>query len=326
MADVRVSLDWSCAGFDACILENQHLRVTVLPGLGAKIHEFVYKPMDRDLLFHHPRVELRQPVFGANVDNWWTGGIDECIPTGLPCTVDGEDLPYLGEVWSMPWTLEQEDAGRVRLERSGVITPFHLQRWLELREDEPFLRSRHRITNTGSSPIRFLWGLHAGLPLAVGTTIEIPACDFILEEGSPKGYFGDPGMQQAWPPIGIGPIEEQASGTWSLHYAARLTSGWFAVRAGDWPGGFGMTFPHDTLSSVWLWLVDGGWRGLRCLAIEPWTGYPGALDEAIRRDHARRLDPGKSITTDIRLIAFRTRRPVGGFDEDGRAVGKEMAR
>jgi hypothetical protein len=73
-----ISFDWSYRGFQACTLENEILRVTVLPQVGAKIHQMIFKPADRDLLYHHPRVEVRQPVFGGNVDNWWTGGIDEC--------------------------------------------------------------------------------------------------------------------------------------------------------------------------------------------------------------------------------------------------------
>jgi len=99
----RVDLRSRAAGrFATCTLENEFLRVTVVPDIGAKVHELFYKPLARDLLFHHPRVELRAPVFGANVDNWWTGGIDDALPTGHACVVEGEELPFLGEAWSLP--------------------------------------------------------------------------------------------------------------------------------------------------------------------------------------------------------------------------------
>lgn len=95
-----VSLDWRYRGLAAVVLENEKLRVVALPELGAEINQLIDKRLDRNRLFHHPRVELRPPVFGSNADNWWTGGIDDGVPTGHPCTVGGELLPFLGKVWS----------------------------------------------------------------------------------------------------------------------------------------------------------------------------------------------------------------------------------
>jgi hypothetical protein len=83
------------------ILENDDLRVVVLTDYGAKILEFKLKCKAHDLLYHNPRVEIRMPVYGVNVDNWWHGGIDECIPTCHPTTYRGEEYPNLGEVWSL---------------------------------------------------------------------------------------------------------------------------------------------------------------------------------------------------------------------------------
>lgn len=75
---------WTYRGFPAIVLENGAIRMTVLPGHGAKVVEFISMAADRDLLYHHPRLDVRPPVFGANVDDWWTGGIDEVAPTGIP--------------------------------------------------------------------------------------------------------------------------------------------------------------------------------------------------------------------------------------------------
>ena len=88
--------------------------MTVLPTHGAKVVELISKAADRDLLYHHPRFDVRPPVFGANVDDWWTGGIDEVAPTGHPAVVGGEQLPFLGEFWSQAWTGRIVDEGRPR--------------------------------------------------------------------------------------------------------------------------------------------------------------------------------------------------------------------
>jgi hypothetical protein len=66
--------------------------------------------------------------------------------------------------------------------------------------------------------------------------------------------------------------------------------------------------------------VDGGWRGIRCVAVEPWTSWPGRLDEAIAAGTAVTLEPGGRLTTSTRLIAFRQAGPIRGFDEAGLPV------
>ena len=146
-ANCRVTSDWAFRGFQALILENHLVRATILPGLGARLHEFVYKPADRDWLYHNPRCLPRTPVYGANVDNWWSGGMDEAIPTGHACTYRGEEYPYLGEVWSQPWTWEvladTPERVEVHLSCHTIIAPFKVERWHWLAAGEPILHSRH---------------------------------------------------------------------------------------------------------------------------------------------------------------------------------------
>jgi hypothetical protein len=315
-----ISFDWSYRGFQACVLENDILRVTVLPQVGAKVHQMIFKPADRDLLYHHPRTEVRQPVFGVNVDNWWTGGIDECVPTGAPCVVDGEELPYLGEAWSMPWTAQQVSATEVTFTRDGVITPFRIERTMSLAPGEPFVRMRHRLTNIGTAPFRFIWGVHPGLPVGPATMIQIPARTGVIQDSWPGDRLGASGATYPWPKRELTEPGPEPGGTWDMHYATDLEDGWLAVWDAQWQSGFGMTFPHDLFRCVWVWLVDGGWRGIRCVAVEPWTGYPGALDEAIAAGHARELPVGESLTAETRLIGFATTAPVRGFGDGGHPI------
>lgn len=314
---VRLSLDGSVGGFRALTLENELLRVTVVPDVGAKIHELFYKPLGRDLLYHHPRVELRAPVFGVSVDNWWTGGIDEALPTGHPCTVEGENLPFLGEAWSLPWEFEQTGDAELHLSRCGVITPFRIERRMSLDADSPVLRQRHRITNIGVDPFHFIWGIHPGVPIGPATRIQIPGTIGVIAESEPRDRLGSRGDEYSWPLPAMTDIGAEPGKTADLHYVTGLTGGWLAVRDDTWRTGFGMTFPSDVLRCVWVWLVDGGWRGLRCVAVEPWLGYPARLDEAIAMGNAHLLAPGEELSVETSIIAFVSTGPIGGFDESG---------
>jgi hypothetical protein len=322
----RLDLDWSVRGFDAAILENDTLRLTVLPQLGGKVYQLIFKPADRDLLYHHPRVAIRPPVFGVNVDDWWTGGIEDAIPTGFACEFRGESLPYLGEAWSMPWTLERLGKASIRLSRDGVITPFRIERVMELRDGEPFVRVEHTITNLSSEPLPLLWGIHPALPIGPATHIQVPARTGVVEGGGPVGRELAPaGSRYLWPQPEMVDLAPTASGQWDLHYATDLEAGWLAVRDDAWGVGFGMTFPHETMRAVWLWLVDGGWRGLRCLTLEPWLGYPARLDQAVDQELARVFSPGERLVVNTRFIAFAADGPIAGFSDDGTPIREDGA-
>ncbi|MFB9558539.1 DUF5107 domain-containing protein [Streptomyces roseoviridis] len=58
---------------DALVIENDLLRVTVLPGLGGRVHSMVHKPTGRELLYRNP---VFQPAAFALNGAWFSGGIE----------------------------------------------------------------------------------------------------------------------------------------------------------------------------------------------------------------------------------------------------------
>lgn len=306
-----VSLDWAYRGFQVAVLENEHLKATVIPAIGGKLHELIYKPLDRDLLFHHPRVEVRQPVFGANVDNWWTGGIDDVLPTGHACELNGEEFPFLGEVWSLPWQLERDGDHAIRLVRDGVITPFRIERRVELRPGEASLRLDYTVTNVGTQPFEFIWGLHPGFPIGPSTHIEISGSRTVFAEGHRPVELGDDN-EGAWPLSSVTRLGRDPANTWSLLYVTDLHDGRLAVIDDEWRTGLSITFPHELFRCVWVWLVDGGWRGIRCIAVEPWTGYPARLDQASAQGRSLSLNPTEKIEASFVINAFEANTSITG--------------
>jgi galactose mutarotase-like enzyme len=313
----RVEDEWAYRGFKAVTLENARLRVTVIPDVGAKIHAIVSKALDRNLLYSNPRVEMRRPVFGANVDNYWTGGLDDALPSGHRCVVGGEEIPFLGEAWSLPWSYERTGTDAVTFTRLGVITPFQISRTVRLAPEESIVRLSYRIANVGSAPFDFIWGVHPGIPVGPATHIQIPAATGVVDESWPDDRLGAPGTTYAWPLREMTELAADPGGTWDLHYAIELQAGWAAVWDGTWGGGVGLRFDRSVFRNVWVWLVDGGWRSLRCVAVEPWTGYPARLDHAIESGRATRLCPGEVLETEVELIAFETDRAITGFSDEG---------
>jgi tetratricopeptide (TPR) repeat protein len=58
---------------DTIVIENDRLRVTVLPGLGGRVHSLLHKPTGRDLVYRNP---VLQPAAFALNGAWFSGGIE----------------------------------------------------------------------------------------------------------------------------------------------------------------------------------------------------------------------------------------------------------
>ncbi|CAB5241050.1 unannotated protein [freshwater metagenome] len=306
---------------DAVIFENSHIRVAVLPKIGAKIHQFLDKRTAKDLLFHHPRVEVRPPVFGANVDNWWTGGIDDAFPTGQPAKVNGEDIPFLGEVWSMPWKVESLSPNSVKFSRMGVITPFLMEKVLTLDPDDNYLTVDYCVTNIGTTSFPYIWGIHPAFPISTDTRIHIPAGNSWYVDGT--GPFGTSEefqkgeKSEKWPIKSLAELSSKDPLSWEYYYLSDLDDGWLAITDHVADTGFALTFDRKTFPNIHIWMVNGGWRGIRTIAIEPWTAMPAGLDHAMTAGTARELQVHESVTTQVKMIAFTPTTHINGFTEKG---------
>lgn len=316
MKACRIVQDWSYRGMRTVILENEFLKISILIDSGAKIFEFVHKPSDVDFVYHNPRVEYRTPVYGVNADNWWAGGIDEAIPTGHASFYRGEEYPYLGEIWSLPWSCrierQSDEEVSLKLWRPCVIAPLMVEKWITLRTEEKMARFHHKVTNLGQSRFEFLWGIHPGLSINQKSRIDIPAEDVFVEESLPNDRLGKRGTLYKWPyainnlgnKFDMRKVQPATAQTSDLHYAIKLRDGWLALTDTAKRIGFGLVFPKEIFRVIWMWLVYGGWRGLYCAAVEPWTGYPVRLDMAVKEGIYAVLDAGKSIECDTMAIAY----------------------
>lgn len=331
MSGVRIDTRWRYRGLQAIVLENRELRVTVLPELGGKAWEFLHKRSDRNLLWRHPRIEPRAVPLGASYDDNWSGGWDELFPNDEAVTYDGETYPDHGEMWCQPWEWEvgrDGEAAVLHLWRDGAITAARMEKWLTLRPAEGRLRFRHRLTNHGGAPLDFLWKLHPALSVNEESRIDIPLGRVLAAEG-----FNDrigPGVREfAWPtardaqgnPVDMRLVPPKSARQTDFYYGVELTDGWCALTDTREQLGFGLAFPKDIFSTVWVFASYGGWRDLYTVVLEPCTGYPVRLDEAVRAGRFSRLQPGETLEAEVTAVAYTGVRAVERIAPDGAVTG-----
>ena len=78
-----------------------------------------------------------------------------------------------------------------------------------------------------------------------------------------------------------------------------------------------MCFDKELFPVVWLWLVYGGWRDYYHAIAEPWTGYPSPLAEAVAAGHARVLNAGEVLETEVSAVLYGGVQSVSRLHADG---------
>jgi hypothetical protein len=315
---------WRHYGLECLRVENEHVAIDVLPELGAKIHRLIDKARDRDVLWHSPRVAPHRAPIHANFDDHWSGGWDEAFPGGAPSRNGyGDELPYMGELWTQPaqWRLERcgNDEVTVIFTITTPITPALWERRLTLRAGSPAVELAYRIENTGYRPFDFNWGLHPVQAISPAHRFDAPARHAEVDEHG-GGVLGNKGDRYEWPRFeeldmrrALGPEADD----FALHYLTELEDGWVACTDTAGARGFGLVFDRSLFSVVWLWLVYGGWRGYYQAIMEPWTGYPSPLAEAVAAGRARTLEPGGVLETRIVAVVYGGVTSVSRLAADG---------
>ncbi|MER8230823.1 DUF5107 domain-containing protein [Streptomyces sp. NPDC094049] len=139
---------------DTIVIENDHLRATVLPGLGGRLYSLHHKPTGRELLYRNP---VFQPAAFALNGAWFSGGVEWNIGatghTTLSCS------PLHAAVVRAP------DGGpMLRLwewERLRDL-PFQVDLWLP--EDSGFLYAGVRVRNPHERTAPVYWWSNTAVP------------------------------------------------------------------------------------------------------------------------------------------------------------------
>lgn len=312
----RVREGTIAGGLAALTLENDALRVAVLPQLGGHVHELVDRAADRDLLWHNPRTAPRPAPYGAHFDDWWSGGWDEIFPSGDRGTLHGELLPYMGELWCVPWSAEAAidgDTASIRATGFGTIAPARFERTLSLRGDEPVLRARYRIESLDLRPLPFTWGIHPVFAVTPDHRIDHPGSTMLVGVSSDPS-MGVEGDTYHWPDLpdptvpggthDMRRIRSREAAVFGGHWATDLADGWVALTDTATRRGVALGFDREVFPYAWLWQVYGGWRAHHHLALEPWTGHPQQLEDAVAAGRARVLAPGQVLETEVAFALF----------------------
>ena len=314
LMSAKINPEAVVSGLRAIEMENDWLRLTILPEVGAKIYDLVWKETGRNFLWHNPRIKPQSYAIEANFDNYWCGGWDEGFPTCDECDHGGEHYPNLGELRAVRWDVAgagvKRGAAMATLTAFGPISPVRAQKSLVLSAEQPIVSMHYELENLGPHALDFIWGTHPALDLSNTMVLRIPARSGIVGQASHPS-LGEPAQRYSWPlletPLGATDMSRTQSaeaGVSCGHYATELEAGWYALEDETTGHGFLMTFPADLCPYLWMWMAYGGWRGYHHLIVEPWTSYPVNLAAAVAQGTSRKLDPAGKFAVDVAATVY----------------------
>ena len=266
-----------------------------------------------------------------------TGGYDECFPTVGACVIPAHvatygnvRLPDHGELWSRGPRLDLQDGPEGAYATTswvGERMAYTFSRTLHV-DTNGVVDMRYAATNTGGSPLPFLWSAHPLLPLTDRTRVRLPVGSRLrvdaahgfsaLHAGESEREIVEGGDQQRWPMLSMDGTSLDVSRPAAIGEGAAcklfldLPRG--RVRATVEEGGASLHVDFDggSVTHFGLWINNAGWtpfdngRPYRNLAFEPCIGAPDSLAKSIDRWESEAwIPPGETREWSLRWSGSR---------------------
>ncbi len=261
------------------MLRNEDVELAVVPELGAKIISLKNLRTGREWLWHPTDgLQLFKNRAGDEFFTSPLAGIDECLPTIEACTWQGRELPDHGEVWNLPWQVDERAWGngilktKVRLK----LSPFDFERTIELRGSNIFMD--YCLHNLGADEENFVWAMHPLLRLETDDQLELPESTHRLLNG------------EAWVDALTTEIPEKNC---SKIFARPVSEGRAAIS--NKSKGDRLEFSWDPAenNALGLWLTRGGWHGHHHFSIEPTNADTDSLMAVAGKKHCGTVSGGR---------------------------------
>ena len=259
-----------------CILQNEQIKLVVLPERGGKLASLTDAESGLELLAQ-PRDGVYPPLAPhMPFDDAAASGFDDVFPSmGEPARAnEWQAVPDHGFIWSSPMRAEREPDG-LTLSLNG--SAWRYEKRVRLNGNRALLD--WRIQNIGERQQPFLWVCHCLWRLENDMRFFMPteAAVDVLDALEPPAAM---------------PQTVIASGAMIKRYLAK------PVGIGEcgfvWPSaGLRVTMRFEGLEWLGFWMSNGGWHGARQFAFEPATGYYDTLARAQRSGTLQWFLPGE---------------------------------
>ncbi len=300
---------------DRRVLQNEHLRIEVLPALGGKLGSIVlgdaFAGTGGELL-QSPLRPYAARTADLPFDQVDASGWDECLPSIGPCTVSyGEgqhaNIEDHGDFWRLGFVVDETSDTLLRMHASGTSLPLDFERTIRL--DGPSVHFGYTVRNRSSAAIPYGWSVHPLLAVERFDRVHLPASvREVAVASSADGRLGAPGSRHPWP-LTTSALDGEAldlsvAGSSGDGVADKLiqpspAEGWVALERRTLRARLTLRFDPKQAPWLGLWLCYGGWPGDAkakkgyTVALEPCTLPSDSLAESLNQGAGAQLGPNE---------------------------------
>jgi len=163
---------WTFKGMRVVWLENEFLRIGILPDRGSDIFEFRYKRKDINILLNLPgRLRNLTTDFSQlrdtqnQFEDHYYGGWQEILPNSPAFNYRNASLGQHGEVSLIPWSYDLIDTSseRVSLRLTGrpVRFPISIEKTITLKRDQRQIEIAEKLQNESNTELDLIDGFQA---------------------------------------------------------------------------------------------------------------------------------------------------------------------
>lgn len=273
--------------FDIQTLANDAVSLSIAPELGGRIVSLRDRISGREWLDGWAPAAKRRiwhPSDPANYESGPGAGIDECLPTVLPCKVACKSLPDHGDLWNQVPEFAIDPKGGFSCKWKVKSMPLAFERRISLRRNE--ICFDYRLGNLSDAPTPFLWAWHPLFAWKRGDQIHSSEKSCL----SPGGDALTP-----WPESAPGHDLSRATFPKSATPAAKvflgpLPKGRAEIRAAN-GAQLSLSWPAALFPYAGIWITRGFWKGLHHWAIEPTNAPVDRLSDIQKPSSVSLLQP-----------------------------------
>ena len=191
--------------YELLVLENDYLQVTLMPELGGRIYQMIFKPTGHNELYQNPVIKPNE--WGPPEQGWWlaVGGIEWCLP-----------VEEHGYEWGEPWAYSpplSHPLGGMKGGTSGVTVTLQdttasdrirATLTLHLPAGRGYLAVTPRIENPTAGDLDYKFWLNAALTPGAANTAGpdlhfVFNADQVTVHSKGDGYLPGEGQPMDWP-------------------------------------------------------------------------------------------------------------------------------
>jgi hypothetical protein len=270
---------------NAYYMENDLIKLCILPEIGAKIASIYYKPEDFEVLFQPSKNEYIVPSYDKDFALFDTSGADEMFPTIDPCNYPFNPniiLPDHGELWSIEWETTKYNHKLIS-KVNGIKLNYTFRRIIELYDNT--IRLNYEVKNNEKTPIYGLWAFHGLLNGDEDSKIILEKTNKVINVHN-SVVLGNKGNIHNFPvTTDINGVKYDLSKIHSGSLAKsekfyvydRVNKGKASISLCHNKLLYNIKFPKEKVPYLGIWINEWGFKSEFNCALEPSTGFYDSL-------------------------------------------------